>query len=281
MATTYIGTYNQFALEVNIELGGRYVNGVLTPPASWSGSVTQWSRHVREETARRAANMTFISDEPTPTGPTDEELLYANWQRTGGTGSFSYWVSLGKPLFYTPPPTDEELLYANWQRTGGTGTMTYWRSIGSPLYYSPPAEPEPDYKGTILRKELEFNGARALIPAANIPLGQRGLIHVIGRNNMTTSQKLGISWLMRDPDGRLVEDYKDWQTFKASPNDTHEFIGGRFDINKRGIWTIIVVLFMNPEAPIEVARYSGNLFSAVVELEEPQFSDLTATYARA
>lgn len=91
--------------------------------------------------------------EPEPE-PTDEELLYANWQRTGGTGSISYWRSIGSPLYYTPPPptpTDEELLYANWQRTGGTGSMEYWRSIGSPLYFTPEPEPEPEYPSTDLK----------------------------------------------------------------------------------------------------------------------------------
>lgn len=41
-------TYQNFALLINMELGGSYVNGVLTPPDSWAGSVTGWSRHVQE-----------------------------------------------------------------------------------------------------------------------------------------------------------------------------------------------------------------------------------------
>lgn len=78
-------------------------------------------------------------------GPTAEELVYQNWLRTGGSGSISYWRSIGSPLYYTPGPepepppgpTDEELIYQNWLRTGGTGSIEYWRSIGSPLYYTP------------------------------------------------------------------------------------------------------------------------------------------------
>jgi len=50
------------------------------------------------------------------------------------------------PATEPPTPTDEELIYANWLRTGGTGSIEYWRSIGSPLYYTPPEpEPEPTY----------------------------------------------------------------------------------------------------------------------------------------
>ncbi len=50
-----------------------------------------------------------------------------------------------------PTPTDEELLYANWLRTGGTGSMAYWRSLGSPLFYTPLPEPEPEYPSTDIK----------------------------------------------------------------------------------------------------------------------------------
>ncbi len=42
-----IKTIYEIADEVNRELGGSYVAGVLTPPAWWTGSVTEWSRHVQ------------------------------------------------------------------------------------------------------------------------------------------------------------------------------------------------------------------------------------------
>lgn len=54
-------TYWEFAEQVNIDLGGNYVNGVLTPPSWWTGSITQWSRYVQEETAKRSVGMTFTS----------------------------------------------------------------------------------------------------------------------------------------------------------------------------------------------------------------------------
>ncbi len=72
---------------------------------------------------------------------------------------------------YVPDrPTAEELVYANWLRTGGTGSMAYWRSLDSPLFYTPPPEPEPEppvvpeYKGTMIKKEMEYNGSRKSIP---------------------------------------------------------------------------------------------------------------------
>ena len=45
--------FRNFALEVNIELGGSYVAGVLTAPPDWPGSITEWSRHAQIEAAKR------------------------------------------------------------------------------------------------------------------------------------------------------------------------------------------------------------------------------------
>jgi len=117
----------------------------------------------------------------------------------------------------------------------------------------------PEFKGTISKKELEYNESRGTIPVSNVPQGKRGLVHIWGRNDMTTSQKLGISWVVRDPTGVIVESYSDWQSGSASPGATHEFIGGRFDINKTGTWTIAIGLFMNPASPVQIASYSGVL----------------------
>ena len=38
----------EIALQVNLELGGSYVAGVLSPPPSWTGTVTEWSKHVQD-----------------------------------------------------------------------------------------------------------------------------------------------------------------------------------------------------------------------------------------
>ena len=107
--------------------------------------------------------------------------------------------------------------------------------------------------------------AELLAVGASVPIATRGLVHVWGRNDMITSQKLGIGWIVMDPDGLVVEDYSDWQSFSTSPGDTHEFIGGRFDINKPGSWTISIALFMNQASPVTVDSYSGVL--CVVEEE--------------
>jgi len=118
----------------------------------------------------------------------------------------------------------------------------------------------PEFKGTISKKELEYNESRGTIPAYNIPQGKRGKVHIVGRNDMTIDQRLGISWVVKDPDGVVVEEYSDWQFGHASPSDTHEFISpGRFDLNKEGTYTLAVGLFMNEASPIQVDSYQGSL----------------------
>lgn len=146
------------------------------------------------------------------------------------------------------------------------------------------------FKGTISKKELEYNESRGAIPVSNVPQGKRGLVHVWGRNDMAINQKLGISWVVRDPAGLIVKSYSDWQTFSATPGGTHEFIGGRFDINKTGNWTIAVGLFMNPASPIQVASYSGVLctvgappaeYTLEVTIEPPGYGYVTKSPSKA
>ncbi len=66
-----------------------------------------------------------------------------------------------------PTPTDEEILYANWQRTGGTGSMAYWQSIGSPLFYTSEPEPELQYPSTDI-KDIVISVIQKAYPATDI-----------------------------------------------------------------------------------------------------------------
>ncbi|KKL80038.1 hypothetical protein LCGC14_2008810, partial [marine sediment metagenome] len=122
-------------------------------------------------------------------------------------------------------------------------------------------------RGTISQKQLEYNGTRGTIPVSNVPSGERGLVHIWGRNDTSIRQDLGIHWQIRDPNGSLVEDYQDW-SYDHGPGDDHEFIGGRFDLDKGRSYTIAVSLFMNPEAPVIVDSYTGTLCE-VAEVEVP------------
>ena len=78
---------------------------------------------------------------------------------------------------------------------------------------------------------------------------------------MATSEKLGVSWVAFDPDGIVVEEYEDWEWGTTSPGSEHEFIGGRFDLDKPGTYIISVVLKMSPPPayPTAVDTYYGTL----------------------
>ena len=101
--------------------------------------------------------------------------------------------------------------------------------------------------------------AELLAVGASVPIATRGLVHVWGRNDMATNQKLGVHWIVKDPDGLVVEDYEHWELWSTGPGDDHEFIGDRFDIDKTGDWTIAIGLSMNPDSPINVDIYNGVL----------------------
>ena len=116
------------------------------------------------------------------------------------------------------------------------------------------------YKGTISKKQLEYDGARASIPAYNIPQNKRGLVHIWGRNDMATTQRMGIWWQVKNPAGTVVEEYSTWEAAPyTSPGGAHEFIGGRFTLDKAGTYRIDVALYMNRAAPEIVHRYTGTL----------------------
>jgi len=100
---------------------------------------------------------------------------------------------------------------------------------------------------------------------SSVPIGQKGLVHIWGQNNTTLEQKLGISWIASDPDGLLVEQYSDWSG-NIKPGQDHEFIGGRFEFFKEGIYAIEAKLFMNPDSPAVVDSYDGALCTVVAEV---------------
>ncbi len=110
-----------------------------------------------------------------------------------------------------------------------------------------------------MKAGLESQLSSILGIGASVPIGTRGLVHVWGRNDMSTAQQLGIYWRVTDPDGVIAEEYADWSFLAYLPGNEHEFIGGRFDINKPGNWTINIQLFMNPEAQVLVDSYDGVL----------------------
>ena len=99
---------------------------------------------------------------------------------------------------------------------------------------------------------------------ASVPIGASAIVTIWGRNDMSTLQQLGMRWVVRDPDGLVVEQYPgggaiDWEYGYTGPGDEQDFIGGRFDIDKPGDWKIKAELAMNPDAPLFVDTYDGLL----------------------
>lgn len=133
--------------------------------------------------------------------------------------------------------------------------------------------------GTITKMELEHNGTHVSIPASNIPLGDRGLVHIWGRNDMDSAQQMGIGWVIFDPDGVVVEEYNAWEDWPyTGAGNEHHFIGGRFDITKVGTYIISVVLKMSPPPayPTAVDTYYGTLCIVAAELVA-EFSQLSVS----
>ncbi|GAH24489.1 unnamed protein product, partial [marine sediment metagenome] len=136
-------------------------------------------------------------------------------------------------------------------------------------------------KGTIVKKELEYDGKQAPIPVADVPVTLHGLVHIWGRNDMATNQKLGLSWLIKDPDGNTVEEGTDWEGVEilpewlpggyTGPGGQHHFIipPGALDyveFEKLGIYTMSIQLLMNPDDPVTVASYDGALCTVTIEV---------------
>ncbi len=103
---------------------------------------------------------------------------------------------------------------------------------------------------------------------SSVPIGQRGIITVLGRNDMPTTQQMGIEWTVRDPDGQVVEHYgPEWEMWPyCPPGDEHKFDGGRFDLDKAGTYTIAVDLLMNRDNPVVVDSYDGDLCIVTTEV---------------
>jgi hypothetical protein len=127
--------------------------------------------------------------------------------------------------------------------------------------------------GKISRKELDYEDRWQAFALYNIPTGTRTRVRITGRNDMTTTQRMGIYWIVKDPDGIVVEEYSAWEAWPyTGAGAEHEFIGGSFDLNKVGTYTINAGLLMNPDAPVYVDIYYGNLCTVAAELV-PTFSE--------
>lgn len=147
--------------------------------------------------------------------------------------------------------------------------MTEKRTITA--HFKAEVVPE-EWAGTISRKVLEYNETEETIPVYNVSQGKKGLVHIWGANNTSTAKRMGINWVVTDPDGITVENYSKWEAWPyTGAGGEHEFIGGRFSLSKIGNYSISIALSMNPDSPVVVDRYTG-LLCTVSEVPEAEFS---------
>ncbi|MBA7465917.1 hypothetical protein ES707_01089 [subsurface metagenome] len=128
------------------------------------------------------------------------------------------------------------------------------------------------FEGTITEKELDYEDRWQTFPLYNIPAGTRTRVRITGRNDMASNQKMGAWWQVKDPDGRIVEEYTRWEALWTGPGNEQEFRGGSFDLDKEGTYTIDIELFMNPDDQVCVDDYHGTLCTVAPEVFEGTIS---------
>ena len=195
---------------------------------------------------------------------------YPDWQANVAAGATRTFYG-----HFTMPSSDVTIHAYSYYR----GTDGYW-------YFDDERTKDVSlaavFKGKISKKELEHDSARGSIPVSNVPQDKRGLVHIWGRNDMSSAQRMGIWWQVKDPGGTVVEEYSAWEAWPyTGAGSAHEFIGGRFDLDKVGTYRINIALSMNPGNPVIVDTYYGNLCTVAAVLV-PTFSNFAvASFSKA
>ena len=102
-------------------------------------------------------------------------------------------------------------------------------------------------------------GSDKLGIGADVPSGVSAAVLIGGTNDMTIDQKMGARWQVRDPDGVVVDSYFDWEMFWTGPGLEQGFVGNQFILEKPGTYTVKADLLMNPDDPVTVDSYDGDL----------------------
>ncbi|GAI65718.1 unnamed protein product, partial [marine sediment metagenome] len=109
--------------------------------------------------------------------------------------------------------------------------------------------------------------SETLAIGASVPIGVSAAVLIGGTNDMTTTQQMGARWEVKDPDGVVVDSYEDWEIWPyTGPGAEHGFVGNRFDLNKLGTYTVKADLLMNPDDPVTVDSYDGDLCVVTTEI---------------
>ena len=133
---------------------------------------------------------------------------------------------------------------------------------------------------TMTQLEVQSPYISILNVGASVPIGTIGKVWTTGRNDMSTSQVVMFYWAVRDPDGLLVLEDDDKTLFGVSPGDTEKRGTPSFNIDKPGTWTILIQFLMNPDDPVVVDSYEGDLcvvteeFAGTITEKELQYDSV-------
>ena len=262
----------------------------------------------RIESPRIKYNLSYVSIYPIKTVPYGENFRIA----FTGRNTSSITLQLGGGIAVTDPDGNIVCQEFDWESppyTGANGTHDFsfpkdsWKNLTIPVdkagawraacelwcwdgnketkldrkEYDIFTVPKPEeLAGTIVKKQLEYpwgpGGELYNIPVADVPIETKALLHVWGRNDMPSNQKLGLSWVVKDPDGRTVEEGEAWETYHTGPGGQHHFIvpPGALDyinLTKEGRYTFSAQLLMNPDDPEVVDDFEGDLCTVSVEVK--------------
>lgn len=199
-----------------------------------------------------------------------EVLRFGTIHKVVGAGETESWYDS-----FIMPDRDVVVSVESWY----LGTDDVWHSDDRAEKAIALAAIPEVYAGTISRKELEYDETWAPIPVPNVPQGQRGIVHIWGRNDTPVAQRMGIYWFIADPEGYVVQEYGPyWELWPYTGAGKEKgFYSGRFDLDKVGRYTMWLELLMNPENPEVVDQYIGDLCTVEAAVPEPAFSGFGIT----
>lgn len=196
-------------------------------------------------------------------GVWDTEDRFIDW--------LEYWIPAGATHSFSGSftmPNRDVTIHAYSYYEGEDGYVYFDDEAAKDVALAAPPEV---FEGTITKKELDYEDRWQAFPLYNIPTGTRTRVRITGRNDMASNQKMGIWWQVKDPDGYVVDEYSDWETYWTGPGNEQVFRGGSFDLNKVGTYTLIIALSMNPSDPVIIDDFYGNLCTVKAAVPEPSF----------
>jgi len=189
-----------------------------------------------------------------------------DYAAVGAGATYSFTTS------FTMPNNDIRLDVGSWYWTGDEWIQDAQDYVDIALEVE-----APPVAGTITEKELDYQNKWQALPLYDIPVDTRTRVRIWGRNDTSINQKMGVYWFVADPEGYVVQEHRDWETFWTGPGLEQGFVGSEFDLSKIGKYTIWVELLMNPDDSQVVDRYIGDLCTVEAVVPESEFKGFSVS----